>query len=165
MLTLPALPALLISFKTKRTMRTPTSTIRACRRNPIMHLSAVLAAPAYRHTPPSSISGFPSHRSEGAALSRKRRPRQARHAHRSPQESTNNSRSPQRPTILPSNSRRIHGSTAPRRYPRGTGIREPHRLQRAWSPCPICGSSFSRIRDACFVPMQVGGITRTVLVE
>jgi hypothetical protein len=58
MLALPALPALLISPKTKRAVWISASASRALRRYPVVHTSLMLAVSANRHDPSISISSI-----------------------------------------------------------------------------------------------------------
>ena len=58
------------------------------------------------------------------------------------------------PDAGPRNSLLNHGSMAPRRRPPPSKIREPHQLQPACIPPPICECSFSKIRDAFAHPHQ-----------
>jgi hypothetical protein len=70
MLALPALPASLISLKTKRAVRASVSAPRTYRRYPVVHPSLMLAVSANRHDPSISILlVIEIHPSSGESLS------------------------------------------------------------------------------------------------
>ena len=160
MLALPALPSLFIPSKTKRAMRTPTPTIRTRRRNPIVLAPAMLATPTRRHTPPSNTSVFPVHKSGGRH--RAKTPGRCPPPHKSTKPSDVARLSPAAPNQAHAdhthhlflgldgclhqsvNRRSIAGST----QLASSNIRDALPVRNALAPRPICGCSFSRIRDA-----------------